>query len=58
MLETAIQSQNLQEAVEAFEKQFLQNMLEYHRWHKSETAQALGIGRKTLYRKMKQFGLI
>lgn len=58
VLETALESQNFQEAVEAFEKQFLRKMLQQRRWHKSETAQALGIGRKTLYRKMKQFGLI
>jgi PAS domain S-box-containing protein len=58
VLETASASQNLQEALEAFEKQFLQKVLEQHHWHKSNTAEALGIGRKTLYRKMKQFGLI
>ena len=58
VLETAIESQNLQEALDSFEKQFLRKMLEQHRWHKSHTADALGIGRKTLYRKMKQFGLL
>ena len=58
VLETSIESQNLQEALDSFEQQFLRKMLEQHRWHKSHTADALGIGRKTLYRKMKQFGLL
>ena len=58
IFETAIESQKLQEAVDAFEKQFLRRMLEQHHWHKVQTAQALDIGRKTLYRKMKQFDLL
>jgi DNA-binding NtrC family response regulator len=58
VFETAIESQNLQEILDAFEKQLLQKMLEQHHWKKTKTAQALGIGRKTLYRKMKQFGLL
>ncbi len=56
--EIAAATQQLQEAVEAFEKQFLLKALEQHRWNKVQTAKALGIGRKTLYRKMKQFDLM
>ncbi len=48
----------LHEAVEVFEKQFITQTLEQHHWHKVQTARVLGIGRKTLYRKMKQFGLM
>ena len=51
------QSLTLQGAIEVFEKQFLIKMLEQHHWQKNRTAQALGIERKTLYRKMKKFGL-
>ena len=50
-------SLTLHEAVKAFEKQFITQTLEQHHWRKVQTAQALGIGRKTLYRKMKKFGL-
>jgi len=57
-LEIAVANQTLQEILEAFEKQVLLKALEQHRWHKVKTAQTLGIGRKTLYRKMKQFGLM
>lgn len=53
-----VQPQNLQKALDTFEKTFLTKVLEQHHWHKTQTAQALGIGRKTLYRKMKQFGLL
>ncbi len=58
VLETEVESKNLQEAVEAFEKQLLLRTLEQHHWHKIQTAQALDIGRNTLYRKMKQFDLL
>jgi len=51
-------SLTLHEAVDAFEKQFITRALEQHHWHKVQTARALGIGRKTLYRKMKQFDLL
>jgi DNA-binding response OmpR family regulator len=57
-IEVNQQSLTLYKAVEAFEKQFILQTLEHHHWHKVQTAQALGIGRKTLYRKMKQFGLL
>jgi len=57
-IEVNQQSLTLYEAVEAFEKQFITRALEQHHWHKVQTARALGIGRKTLYRKMKQFDLL
>jgi transcriptional regulator of acetoin/glycerol metabolism len=38
-------------------KEFLCQAVEQHRWHKGQTAAALGLERKTLYRKMKKYGL-
>ncbi len=43
-------------AVDEFEKQVILRMLEQHHWHKGRTAAALGLERKTLYRKMKNSG--
>jgi DNA-binding NtrC family response regulator len=48
----------LADAVDEFEKQVILRMLEQHHWHKGQTAAALGIERKALYRKMKKLGLI
>jgi two-component system NtrC family response regulator len=39
------------------EAQTIKNALELHQWNITETARALGIGRNTLYRKIKQFKL-
>jgi two-component system NtrC family response regulator len=36
----------------------IRKSLEQHRWNITETARALGIGRNTLYRKIKQFNLL
>jgi len=49
---------NLRTAMNAHEKQYILHALEHHRWHKGHTAAALHIGQKTLYRKMKQHGLL
>ncbi len=51
-------SPTLHEMVETFEKHSILQALEQHHWHKVHTPQVLGISRKTLYRKMKQFGLM
>ena len=48
---------SLNEAVAHFEKNMILNRLEANRWHKARTAEQLGINRKTLFRKMKQYGL-
>lgn len=45
-------------AVEYFEKKFILKALEETKWHKERTAAALGISRKTLFRKMKAYALI
>ena len=62
--ETAKQSQikqkqdlNLCGAVKEFEKQYIQETLEENKWHRSQAAHILGIDRRTLFRKMKAYGL-
>ena len=45
------------QAVEQFEKQLIRRALEHHHWHRSKTADALAIPRKTLFRKIKQYEL-
>ncbi|MBK8943947.1 MAG: sigma 54-interacting transcriptional regulator [Ignavibacteriae bacterium] len=42
---------------ESFEKHQLLDILEKNHWSKAKTAKELSIGRTTLWRKMKQFGL-
>ncbi len=50
---TVLLSQRLQQV----EKEIIQQYLEQYKWHKSRTAKALGIDRRSLYRKIKAFGL-
>ena len=44
-------------AVDAFEKRVIEGALEKTRWQKGHTADILGIHRKTLFTKMRKFGL-
>ncbi len=53
----AIPEQPLGDAVCSFEKQLIISALERARWHRINTAKKLGISRRTLYRKMIQYGL-
>ena len=46
-----------QEAVEAFEKYLLTNALGQHAGHQRKTSEMLGIPPKTLYRKIRKYGL-
>jgi DNA-binding NtrC family response regulator len=46
------------DAVEQFEKRLILNTLEQHHWHKTHTAETLGIPRSTLRRKMQKYGLL
>jgi DNA-binding NtrC family response regulator len=48
---------NLQMAVEEFEKQFILDALRQNQGHKAKTAAMLGIDRKTLYTKLKKYGV-
>jgi len=44
-------------SVENFEKNVIIKALEKNRWHKEKTASELGISRRTLFRKLKNYGL-
>jgi transcriptional regulator with PAS, ATPase and Fis domain len=48
---------NLEVLLENYEKRIIMTMLERHRWQREATADALGIHRKTLFTKMKKYGL-
>jgi DNA-binding NtrC family response regulator len=48
----------LSEAVEAFEQYYITRVLNQHRGQKSKTAVALGMNRKTLYKKLKKYGVL
>ncbi|NLS93391.1 MAG: sigma-54-dependent Fis family transcriptional regulator [Planctomycetaceae bacterium] len=50
-------TRTLKEALEAPERQIIREALENHNWNRHETADALGINRTTLYKKMKRLGL-
>jgi len=45
------------ETLEKVEKQLIHRTLDQQHWHRTNTAEALGIPRKTLFRKMKKYGL-
>ncbi len=44
--------------MEDFEKKLILDILEQYRWNKSKAATALGIPRRTLYRKMEKYGIL
>ena len=48
---------NLKTALASPEKQLILEALETHGWNRQETADALGINRTTLYKKMKKYGI-
>ena len=50
-------SASLDEARKEFERRFLLSRLEEHGWNVSRTAEAIGIARESLSRKMKTFGI-
>ncbi len=49
---------SLQERVALYEKSAIEKCLALHRWRREPTASALRIDRKTLYTKMKTYGLL
>ena len=55
-LETA-GGHSLKDALEAPERQIILAVLDSNNWNRNETADALGINRTTLYKKMKRLGL-
>ena len=52
-----IGARTLKQALEAPERQIIREVLDAHNWNRHETAEALGINRTTLYKKMKRLGL-
>jgi DNA-binding NtrC family response regulator len=48
----------LKDAMEAPERAIILEVLELHHWNRNATADALGINRTTLYKKMKRLGLM
>ncbi|MFO7802809.1 MAG: sigma 54-interacting transcriptional regulator [Desulfovermiculus sp.] len=55
--ERCMQDMDLKQAIEAFEKQYIEQALQTHRWSRVRTAQALGIHRKTLHDKMRKYAV-
>ncbi|MEN6557326.1 MAG: sigma-54 dependent transcriptional regulator [Thermoguttaceae bacterium] len=53
----SIAGRSLKEALESPERQIIREVLESNRWNRNLTAEALGINRTTLYKKMKRLGL-
>ena len=47
----------LNEAVSTFERDYIEHLLKENQWHRSRVAQLLGVDRRTLFRKMKAYGL-
>jgi DNA-binding NtrC family response regulator len=52
-----IGNRSLKQAMVMPERQMILEVLEAHRWNRFATAEALGINRTTLYKKMKRLGL-
>ena len=50
-------TRSLKQALEGPERQIILEVLEHHQWNRFATADALGINRTTLYKKMKRLGL-
>ncbi len=47
----------LDDAVRLFERRYLEQILEEHKWNRSRAAEILGINRRTLFRKIKLLGI-
>ncbi len=55
--EIAASRPGLSEAVKDFEKRYITHLLKTHQWHRTKVAQALGIDRRTLFRKIRDYGI-
>jgi DNA-binding NtrC family response regulator len=53
----SVAGHTLKSAMESPERQIIREVLEANRWNRNATAEALGINRTTLYKKMKRLGL-
>ena len=52
-----VAGRSLKQALESPERQIIREVLEANNWNRNATADALGINRTTLYKKMKRLGL-
>jgi transcriptional regulator with PAS, ATPase and Fis domain len=52
-----VSGRSLKQALESPERQIIREVLETNNWNRNSTADALGINRTTLYKKMKRLGL-
>ncbi len=52
-----VAGKSLKEALEGPERQIILDVLKAHNWNRNATADALGINRTTLYKKMKRLGI-
>jgi DNA-binding NtrC family response regulator len=51
-------SSTLEERIEEIERRIIEECLQRHNYHRTDTARELGISRVTLYNKMKKFGMM
>ena len=54
---SSVGGNNLKSALATPERQLILDALESHGWNRQDTADALGINRTTLYKKMKKYGI-
>jgi len=57
IIEPTGSNRELHSAMARFEREFLQQVLHEHQWHRGRAAAALDINRKTLFKKIKQYGI-
>ena len=51
------QDLKLRDVMKSFEKKYIKYLLHEHKWHKAKVASVLGIDRRTLFRKLKSYGI-
>ena len=56
--ETLIKAENEDLTISAVEKQMIESYLEKYKYNKTEAAKALGMSRRTLYRRLKEYNLL
>ena len=57
LIEELGSTHTLDNATCAFEKMYIAQLLEAHKWHRTKVAAILGIDRRTLFRKIKAYGI-
>ncbi len=57
LIEKIVPHQPLHKAVQQFERQYIEHLLNKYQWHRIKVADILGIDRRTLFRKIKSYGI-